>query len=160
MKKYILLLGLFGATLFMGACNKQTTEEIKTIEINQVEIAQETEKEEKEIKSKISGSFSVNVLNVILDYSFDATTPNIALVSEFQSYPFTMFVGEEIAEQLKVGEVYVFTIKPIEVNETKEYLESLCLSSLVWELYDFEITDVRLANENEIGLESLRLTIE
>lgn len=46
------------------------------------------------------------------------------------------------------------------VDESKEYLQSLNLSSLVWELSDFEITDFRLAEDDELGLGSLCLTIE
>lgn len=61
-------------------------------------------------------------------------------------------------EQLVPGEVYVFTIKPITVNYSKETLEKMELSSLVWELPEFEITDFRLAEESELGLDSLWLT--
>lgn len=35
----------------------------------------------------------------------------------------------------------------------------MSLASLVWELPEFEITEFRLANEDELGLESLTLTI-
>lgn len=111
-------------------------------------------------RTTVSGSFTVNVRDVIPDYCFDDTTPNVAVVTEFQSYPFTIFVGEEIGKQLEVGKNYVFTIKPIIVDETKEYLKGMYLSSLVWELPEFEITEFRLANEDELGLDSLRLTIE
>lgn len=137
MKKTIVLIIMFVCLFTLSGCNKTNNETVT-----------------------ISGSFTVGVRKVIPDYCFDDVTPNIAVVTEFQSYPFTIFVGEEIGRQLKVGEVYVFTIEPIVVESSKEYLEKLNLSSLVWELPDFEITDFRLANENELGLESLRLTIE
>ena len=115
---------------------------------------------ENEPKTTVSGSFTVTVRNVIPDYCMDDSTPNVAVVTEFQSYPFTLFVGEEIGKELVVGETYVFTINPIVVDDTKESLESMSLSSLVWELPGFEITDFRVANDNELGLESLRLTIQ
>ena len=90
----------------------------------------------------------------------DEETPNVAVVTEFQSYPFTMFVGEEIARKLEIGKAYVFTIKPMVVDYEKEYLKELNLSSLVWELPRMEITDFRLANEEEVGLNSPFLMIE
>ena len=108
----------------------------------------------------VSGSFSVCVRKVIPDYCFDEVTPNVAVVTEFQSQPFTIFVGEKIGSQLKNDEIYVFTIKPITVDYSKEYLAGLNLSSLVWELPGFEIVDFRLANENETGTDSIHLTIE
>ena len=137
MKKTIVLIIMFVCLFTLSGCNQTISETVT-----------------------VSGAFTVGVRDVIPDYCFDDVTPNIAVVTEFQSYPFTIFVGEEIGRQLKVGEVYVFTIEPIVVESSKEYLEKLNLSSLVWELPDFEITDFRLANENELGLESLRLTIE
>lgn len=138
MKKYILSSLLLSAMLVMCACSRQDTD----------------------IKTTVSGSFTVGVRDVIPDYCFDDRTPNVAVVTEFQSYPFTIFVGEEIGSQLEVGETYVFTIKPIVVEYSKEYLEKMSLSSLVWELPDFEIVDFRLANEDELGLESLCLTMK
>ena len=112
------------------------------------------------IETTVSGSFTVCVRDVIPDYCLDGVTPNVAIVTEFQSYPFTLFVGEEIGSQLEIGGIYVFTIKPMVVGYTKEYLKGLKLSSLVWELPRMEITDFRLANEDEIGLESPTLRIE
>jgi len=121
----------------------------------------EVEDEQSNVQtSTVSGSFSVCVQDVIPDKSLNAITPSVAVVAEFQSYPFTLFVGEEIGRQLKVGEMYVFTIEPVTVEYSKEYLESLNLSSLVWELNRLEITDFRLATEDELGLAGPYLTIE
>lgn len=159
MKKYIISFLLISAMMVMSVCSKQD------MEGNKAETFISTEQEEmntpaSDIKTTVSGSFTVGVRDVIPDYCLDDVTPSVAVVTEFQSYPFTMFVGEEIGSQLEVGEVYVFTIKPMVVDYSKDYLESLNLSSLVWELPDFEITDFRLADEDELGLESLCLTIE
>lgn len=159
MKKLIYSSILLLAMLVLGACSRQDPEE------NKIETLISTEQEEMNIpsddkKTTVSGSFTVSVRDVIPDYCFDDVTPSVAVVTEFQSYPFTIFVGEEIGSQLEVGEAYVFTIKPMVVDYSKDYLNSLSLSSLVWELPDFEITDFRLANEDELGLESLCLTIE
>ena len=144
MKRLISLIILTVCMLGLSGCTPKNAENIQTLNKT----------------STVSGSFTVSVQDVIPDYCFDNITPNVAIVTEFQSYPFTLFVGEEIGRQLKVGEVYVFTIEPIVVECSKEYLENLSLSSLVWELPDFEIREFRLANDAELGLNSLYLTIE
>jgi hypothetical protein len=159
MKKLILLFGLIGIIMVIGACGNQDTEQNK----NETEVSEEQEiiyTQPSNTKTTVSGSFTVGVRDVIPDYCFDDVTANVAVVTEFQSYPFTMYVGEEIGKQLEIGQVYVFTIEPIEVEFSKEYLEKMELSSLVWDLPGFEIKEFRLANENELGLNSLRLTIE
>lgn len=159
MKKLILILGLISIIMVIGACGNQDTEQNK----NETEVSEEQEiinTQPSNTKTTVSGSFTVGVRDVIPDYCFDDVTPNVAVVTEFQSYPFTMYVGEEIGKQLEIGRVYVFTIEPIEVEFSKECLEKMELSSLVWDLPGFEIKEFRLANENELGLDSLRLTIE
>ena len=105
----------------MSACSNQDTE------INQTEAIIPTECEEmdtqpNDIKTTVSGSFTVEVRDVIPDYCLDDITPSVAIVTEFQSYPFTLYVGEEIGSQLEIGKVYVFTIKPIVVDYSKENL--------------------------------------
>lgn len=159
MKKSILLLLLIGVTIVIGACSNQKTELNKT-ETEASEEQEMIDTQPSNIETTVSGSFTVCVRDIIPDYCFDDVTPNVAVVTEFQSYPFTVFVGEEIGKQLEIGEVYVFTIKSMVVGYTKEYLKGMNLSSLVWELPQMEITDFRLANEDEVGLESLYLTIE
>ena len=115
---------------------------------------------EKNNRTTIRGEFTVGVRDVIPDYCFDGVTPCVALVTEFQSYPFTIFVGEEIGKQLEIGTQYVFSIEPIEVNYSLKELENMRLSSLVWEVSGFKITGFRVANEDELGLDSLELTFE
>ena len=157
MKKSIMLILLIGVITVIGACSNQDTGLNKTDASKEQEVL---DTQTGDIETTVSGSFNVCVRDIIPDNCFDDVTPNVAVVTEFQSYPFTVFVGEEIGSQLEIGKVYVFTIKPIVVGYTKEHLEGMKLSSLVWELPGFEITDFRLANEDEIGLDSLCLTIE
>ena len=109
-------------------------------------------------RTMVSGSFTVGVRDVIPDYVLDSWTPCIVIATEFQSYPFTLFVRGEIGEELQVGEQYVFTIEPIVVDYSVEELKQMELSSLVWELPGFYITDARLAEDGELGLASLQLT--
>lgn len=164
MKKMITFIFTMICVLSLVACRNENTNIVNDTESNTIEIEQESIEDlvlsADENQSIVSGSFTVGVRDVIPDYCLDDFTPNVAVVTEFQSYPFTVYVGEEIGRQLEIGQVYVFTIEPIVVDFPKEYLEKLELSSLVWDLPGFKITDFRLANDDELGLASLRLTIE
>lgn len=164
MKKHILFALLLSFVFISTACNKSdtinNTSEIDSFSTEDITQTQNDKVVTDTTQSTISGSFTVGVKYVIPDYCYDDKTPTIAVVTEFQSYPFTMFVGEEIGKQLEPGNVYVFTIKPMVVDYPKEDLMQLNLSSIVWEFSDFEITDFRLANEDELGMDSLTLTIE
>ena len=81
--------------------------------------------EEDVSRTIISGEFTVGVRDVIPDYCLDNVTPCVALVTEFQSYPFTIYVGEEIGAQLENETQYVFSIDPIEVNYSVEELQKM-----------------------------------
>lgn len=157
-KKITVSVILITVALFAVACNIENTVDNHVEVTKAEEIGAETV-DANVTKTTISGSFTVCVRDVIPDYCMDNVTKNVAVVTEFQSNPFTVFVGEEIANQLEIGQNYVFTINPIEVDEAKEDIEGMSLASLVWELPEFEITEFRLANEDELGLESLTLTI-
>lgn len=123
-------------------------------------ITQENGNTQIEKKTTISGSFTVIVRDVIPDYTLYDDVPTVAVVTEFQGGPFTLYVGEEIGRQLKKDETYVFTIQPFEVDETKEEIQFKTLASIVQE-YDakFTVVDFRLAEEHETGVDSLNLTI-
>jgi len=147
MKKTVLLLLLVFVVMGIGACGKVEQELVENPGINQ-----ET--------STISGSFTVYVQDVLPDYIVDDFSPNVAYVTEFQNTAFAFYVGSEIGSQLKKGKAYVFTIEPVAVNCSKDFLESLDLSQLVNLVPYTAIKDFRLATDDEIGLESLRLTVE
>lgn len=157
MKKCNFLLLLVLAVMIC-ACGSQNVETAENAQINDGEAVVSTQENDSE--TTVSGSFAVNVLEVIPDYCLDNVTPRVALVTEFQGFPFTVYVGEEIGSRLEPNKVYIFTIKPITVECPKECLERMNLSSLVWELPNFEITDFRLAHESELGLASPFLIFE
>ena len=142
MKKVIFVLTV---VCFLTGCSAENSDSI--------EVGESTKK-----RTMVSGSFTVGVRDVMPDYVLDSWTPNVAIVTEFQGYPFTLLVREEIGAKLQSGEQYVFTIEPIVVDYSVEELKQMELSSLVWELPGFYITDARLAEEGECGLSSLQLT--
>jgi len=112
-------------------------------------------------KTTISGSFAVCVRDVIPDYVFDNTTPSVAIVTRFQSPPFTLRVGADIGSKLEKGKFYVFTIEPFTVEyPNKEFIRSMDISSLKNEFHDFRVVDFRLAEDGEAGMGGLSLTIE
>jgi len=138
----------------LSACTQAPDETAPTQPTEQAEV------HTNDAKTTISGSFTVSVFDVIPEHPND-TAPTVAVVSEFQRYPVTVYVGEEIARQLEsADEPHVFTIAPVTVGCPKEDVEAMELSSIVWEFPEIRVTEVRLAKEDELGLASLHLTIE
>ncbi len=150
MKKRILPLILLCVVLLMSACVQ--TDDSSDLPEDEIHDAP---------KTTISGSFTVCVRDVIPNYVFDNTTPSVAIVTQFQCPPFTLDVGPDIAGKLKTDELYVFTIETFTVDyPDKEFIKQMDISSLENEFRDFRITDFRLAEEDETGMNSLCLTIE
>lgn len=83
MNKCLKIITILALSLCITGCGKS-----KIIEVD-------TTIEEVISRTIISGEFTVSVRDVIPDYCFDHVTPCVALVTEFQSYPFTIYVGEE-----------------------------------------------------------------
>lgn len=106
-----------------------------------------TEQEEGK-KVLISGSFPATVRDLIPDYSLNETTLNVAVISLFQCGPFTVYVGEEMAAELQVGETYVFEIVEMEVEKVTNSTDP----QTVIPLYHLRIKSARIAEESERGL--------
>ena len=171
-KKMLKAICIIGSLFMLGGCSAQesTVESSEVIEslqdvsdvkeLSEPSLNTENKVEEESKKTIVRGSFTVSVRDVIPDYCLDDTTPTVAVVTQYQDNPFTMYVGEEIGRQLEIGKTYVFTIEPREVDYSQEVLMSLSLASLVWEIPGFKIVEYRLAEENETGLASLNLSIE
>lgn len=171
-KKMLKAICIISSLFMLGGCSAQesTVESSEVIEslqdvsdvkeLSEPSLNTENKVEEESKKTIVRGSFTVSVRDVIPDYCLDDTTPTVAVVTQYQDNPFTMYVGEEIGRQLEIGKTYVFTIEPREVDYSKEVLKSLSLASLVWEIPRFKIVEFRVAEENETGLASLNLTIE
>lgn len=107
------------------------------------------------IPVKVSGYFTATVRSIMPDYTFDDTTPMVAVVTCFQSTPFTVWLGENLVTQVKPGETYNFEIieKAVELNP--EYIgQALPSPEISVPLYGFQIASVTVAGEDDYGLES------
>ena len=124
---------------------------------------QETQAELQELRDKtgnvtvkIKGSFTATVRALIPDYVFDSETPQMAVVTLFQSTPFTIYSGS-FTEQLEVGETYVFEIREETLEVSLEEYESGFPDP---EAMLFWISGFREAVESDFGLDSVHLEYE
>ncbi len=118
--------------------------------------------EEATIPTKVVGGFSATVRDIIPDYCLDFTTPQVAVVTCFQDSPFTISIGEGRAKELTIGETYYFEFKETEIGQLteKEFNNGWADPREVLERYGVPIETIRLAEEDELGLESLKVRFE
>lgn len=161
MKKSIITVLLVAVMAFsLVACGGNTGTSVSDVE---TKTENETANNNAEVKTErvtVSGSFVVTVREVIPDYCLDDFTPTVAVVTEFQGPPFVLYVGGTIGAQLNVGETYVFSIHEFAIDCSKEELQKCSVAAMEMLFPEFQVTDFRLATEEEIGLDSLQLTIE
>lgn len=153
MKKAVVFVTIICLLVLCG-CNQ------KPIEDTSGQGENKTENQSTTKTSFVSGSFTATVRDVIPDYVLDTWTPIVAVVTEYQSSPFLLRVGEEIGRQLQVGETYVFTMSFIATDYPKEVLEDVGTAALIAMLPQLRVTEFRLAEAGETALDSLQLTIE
>ena len=153
MKRMVVLLFVFA--LLIGLCGCQTP-----VVTNMTAPTQAATNPPANHTAKISGSFTVTVRNILPDYLLDDSTPSVAVVTPYQSNLFALDVSYEIASQLEVGKTYVFTVKPVFADYSVDMLHGLGTAALFALIPALEVDNFRLADENEIGLYSLQLTIE
>ena len=116
---------------------------------------------EETVLVSISGGFTAQVRALIPGYILDGTTPQVAVVTLFQDGPFTLYVGE-LAEQLEVGETYVFEVEPkknVEIT-AEEYENGVPYPDEAIDRYGLRISGFRAAEEGERGLEVSRLAFK
>ena len=112
---------------------------------------------------KVTGEFMATVRALIPDYVTDDETPRMAVVTLFQSTPFTL-VGVD-ADRLEVGETYVFEVEMDRCQDiTREEYESgsLLTPEIILPMYHpyIRISGFRLAEEKDCGLDSVHLEYE
>lgn len=113
------------------------------------------------VRTAVGGTFSATVRGLMPDYCLDDTTPRVAVVTIFQSPPFTLPVGE-LAPELTVGETYVFTIESpgeVEVTPARYQAGPPPVEESV-ACYHMRATSARLAGEGERGMVPDTLTFD
>ena len=111
------------------------------------------------VSMKLVGGFVATVRDVIPDYVLDDETLQVAILTEFQSPPFTVYVGEKIGSQLEIGKTYYFHVAEQTIVDFPESeFKNGFLSVETWlSLYNLRIESVREPKDNESGLSSPQL---
>ncbi|MEG1389416.1 MAG: hypothetical protein RSD07_03545 [Angelakisella sp.] len=110
--------------------------------------------EEGLIPVKVKGGFVAKVRHVIPGYCLDNSTPQVAVVTRFQSLPFTVYLGEKKAAELKIDETYYFEIdSSMTIDITQQDYDKGCAEAeKMLVLYNLRIASVRVATEEERGM--------
>ena len=142
MKKYIVLLITLICISTLIGCGKSTSKE--------------------KVQAKITGDFVVMVRDIIPDYCLDNTRPTVVVVTLFQDSPFTIYVGEEMASQLEINELYNFKIEEQEIGmiDKESFDKDKLDPKIVLPLYDLKIKSIEKVTIDEYGLDSINLIYE
>lgn len=102
--------------------------------------------------AQVEGAFRATVRGVIPDYVLDETTPQIAILTTFQSGPFLATVGEA-ADQLEVGESYIFQITAADIGEigAEELAGGTIAAQDAFARYNLFIESFEPAGEDDIS---------
>lgn len=111
--------------------------------------------ENKKCFAQFSGAFTATVEQLLTDY-YVAPGKTIAVVHFFQDRPFLLWFQEDLTGELVEGTPYVFEFKTFEVELPADE-ENPDISDY---MYSIEVTNYRVAEENEIGLASKLPTVE
>ena len=105
--------------------------------------------------AQFSGSFTATVEQLLPDY-YALPGKTIAVVHFFQDRPFLLRFQKDLTGELVEGTPYVFEFETFEV-ELPEGEENPDISNY---MYSINVTSYRVAEENELGLESKIPTVE
>lgn len=105
--------------------------------------------------AQFSGSFTATVEQLLPDYNA-LPGKTIAVVHFYQEKPFLLYFQQDLTGELVEGTAYVFAFETFEVElpededdpEISDYMDSI------------HVTSYRVAEENELGLESIMPTVE
>ena len=111
--------------------------------------------ENKKCFAQFSGSFTATVEQLLPDYCA-LPGKTIAVVHFFQDTPFLLRFQEDLTGKLVEGTSYVFEFKTFEVELPADE-ENPDISDY---MYSIDVTNYRVAEENEIGLGSKLPTVE
>ncbi len=112
---------------------------------------------------KVKGDFTATVRSLVPDYVTDGETPRMAVVTLFQSGPFTIDTMD-LTQFLEEGETYVFEVgmSDYDIITGQEYESgSLLNPEVVFSMYpSLYISNFRPAEEEDCGLDSVHLEYE
>ena len=111
--------------------------------------------ENKKCFARFSGSFTATVEQLLPDYCA-LPGKTIAVVHFFQDGPFLLHYQEDLTGKLVEGTPYVFEFKTFEVEIPADE-ENPDISDY---MYSIDVTNYRVAEDSERGLESKTPTIE
>ena len=163
MKRIISVLLLLA--LLLTGCGGVSKEEYDAVvrERDALRAELEREKAPDTVLVTIKGDFTATVRALIPDYVSDGETPRMALVTLFQSTPFTLFGVD--TDRLEAGETYVFEVEMNQCQDiTREEYESgsLLTPEIILPMYHpyIRISGFRPAEESDCGLDSVHLEYE
>lgn len=142
---------------------EQREQELAALQADLQYLQKQQEKSPDTVTVKVTGEFTATVRALIPDYVTDDETPRMAVVTLFQSTPFTLFGVD--ADRLEVGETYVFEVEMDRCQDiTREEYESgsLLTPEIILPMYHpyIRISGFRLAEEKDCGLDSVHLEYE
>lgn len=141
---------------------EQREQELAALQADLQYLQEQQEKSPDTVTVKVTGEFTATVRSLIPDYETDYETPRMAVVSLFQSTPFTIYTGE-FTKQLEAGETYVFEVemRSFEDISREEYESgSLLDPEVALSVYHLRISGFRPAEEKDCGLDSVHLEYE
>ncbi len=153
--------------LLLSGCGGVSKEEYDAVVRERDALREELQKQQEKspgtVTVKVTGEFTATVRSLIPDYETDDETPRMAVVTLFQSTPFTIYTGE-LTKHLEAGETYVFEVEMsrYDIIARKEYESGTLLKpEVVFFMYpSLYISNFRPAEESDWGLDSVHLAYE
>lgn len=105
--------------------------------------------------ARFSGSFTATVEQILPDY-YALPGKTVAVVHFFQDRPFLLHFQKDLTGELIEGTAYVFEFETFEV-ELPDDEENPNISDY---MYSINVTNYRVAKDNELGLEGKMPTVE
>ncbi len=154
--------------LLLSGCGGVSKEEYDAVVRERDALREELQKQQEKspdtVTVKVTGEFTATVRSLIPDYDTDDETPYMAVVTLFQSTPFTIWTGE-LTKHLEVGETYVFEVEMsrYDIITRQEYESGTLLINpeAAFSMYpSLYISTFRPAEEGDGGLDSVHLAYE
>ena len=105
--------------------------------------------------ARFSGSFTATVEQLLPDY-YALPGKTIAVVHFYQERPFLLRFQKDLTGELVEGTSYVFAFEPFEVELPDDEEEP----DIADYMYSINVTSYRVAEEDELGLESKMPAVE